>query len=214
MVKFFKKESEFEDLSFGKPIKGNDGRYFIGCFVRKDNEPLEEIVCQFSKQLISANEIVTNGGTDFYISDEETIEFIKECDDKMLELCKINKEEWFPGKDISDEYVEQAFMSSLSNVKKQKNTIKFKTRTSKELTIFNSAKEIINIDEVTEGTKLGIIVQLAGLWFTTSRFGITWKLRQGKLIEKVQINKFGKSLFNDDDEEMGDDDDMNVFPDT
>ena len=211
MVEFFNKKSEFEALSFGKPVKGNDGRYFVACYFSKENEPADEVICQFSKQITNTSKIVVDGGTELLIADEDTIEFIKECDEKLLELCKQNKALWFPGKEISDTYVEQAFMESLKEVKKHKNKAFLKSRTSKDFVMFNSSKDIIDVVDLKEQSKLAIIIQLAGLWFSSSRFGITWKLRQGKLLETEKVNKFEKSLFIDEEEE--EEADMNVFPD-
>lgn len=210
MVTFFNKSPDFESVTFGAPAKGGDNRYFIPCHIKRGDGPADEVLCQFSRQVVNTGALSCGTGAEFMLSDEDTVEFVKECDDQMLALCKANKERWFSGKDLSDAYVEQAFMPSLKDVKRQKNTYTLKARTGKDFVMFDATKEAIDSTSVAAHTKMSVILQIAGLWFTSTRFGITWMLRQGKLQEAERITKTGESMFVDDDEEELD---ANVFPD-
>lgn len=211
MMSVFNKGADFSKIVFGKPSKGKDGRYFIPCnLLGDDGQPSTEVYNQFNKQVLLTSQL-TGAGIDFHLANDEDIDFIKECDDFALAKCKEMKQEWFSSEDITDSYVEQAFMNSLKEVKKQKGVVVFKTRTAKDLTVFNSAKDVIEASEVEENAKVSVIVQLAGLWFTATRFGVTWMLRQVKQQDSIKQKKIGASMFVDDEEDEQELD--NVFPD-
>ena len=143
---------------------------------------------------------------EFLIKNEKLLEFVKDCDEQFLNLAKENKEIFFPDQNITDNYLEQAFMSSIKSSKK---TNIFKVRTSSVLGIFSSNKDVLTCDDIEINDKLSIIVQISGLWFTKTRFGITWMLKQIKKNE-IKVDKVGENLFLDDEES---DDLGNVFPD-
>ena len=77
------------------------------------------------------------------------------------------------------------------------------------MSLFDGSKNEISINEIKSDAKVSVIVQLAGIWFTKTRFGITWKIKQMKLHGEKSKTQ-GKYLF----EDVESDDDMdNVFPD-
>ena len=141
------------------------------------------------------------------ISNGAITDFIQECDDYVLGLTKDNKATWFPSQELTDKWLDDAFMNSTKQHKKaQKST--FKIKTTKTLEVYNSSKEVVSHEEVRNGTKMSLIVHLCGIWFTKSRFGITWKVRQIKLNEAKSM-KTGICMFEDEDAEV----DPENFPD-
>lgn len=209
MVKLFNKEPNFETIHFTKPIKGKDGKYFVAMNSQESDES-NEIICQFGPKLkISSDVQESDTSIDVLIVQEEIIDFIKDCDDNALAFCKDNKEAWFEDEDISDSYIDQAFMSSIKEMKKQKGSYGMKMRISRDIDVFNGNKENMEKENIKKDAKVSMIVQMAGLWFTKTRFGLTWKVMQVKLNEDKE-KKIGKSMFF---EEYNEHDIDNVFPD-
>lgn len=209
MTKFFNKTPQFDKIEFGKPIKGSDNKYFVCAFYKnEESEQSEDIICQFGPRLQTKNSLDDKSSSLECIFAEESMkEFVSDCDDHMLAFCKDNKEEWFHSSEISDAYLDNAIMPSLKGLKKS-DSYSIKFRTSQVMSIFDSSKESIPITEVKEDTKVSVIVQLAGLWFTKTRFGLTWKLKQIK-IHNEKPKSAGQYLF----EDVEDDELDNVFPD-
>jgi hypothetical protein len=203
----FNKNPNYSNIEFGTPLKGKDNKYFINSSHTVDEETCD-IICQFGPDVYNKNKINEEAqSVEFVIKNEKLLEFIKECDEQFLNLAKEKKEMFFPDQNITDNYLEQAFMQSIKSIKK---TNVFKVRTSSVLGIFTSNRDVLTCNDIDINDKLSIIVQISGLWFTKTRFGITWMLKQIKKNE-TKADKVGESLFYDDDEEseeLG-----NVFPD-
>ena len=207
MTTFFNKSPDFSKLEFGNPIKGTDGKYFVSVFIKEEDE-VNDIICQFGPRLQAKNSLTKESTyIDCMFADNSLKEFITECDDHMLAFCKDNKEAWFNSSEISDSYLENAIFPSFKAVKKTESCI-IKIRTSSVMSIFDSSKEEISIESIVEDSKVSVIVHLAGLWFTKTRFGITWKVKQLKL-HNDKPKSLGQYLFEDADDENLD----NVFPD-
>ena len=202
---FFNKSPKFEEIVSNNPIKGKDKKYFVTLQLKDGND----IMCQFGSKLMVKNQLEKESSSmEVIFNNQELKDFIQECDDHVLSMCKLNKGEWFPGEnEISDTYLENAIMSSLKQQKKSEN-VSLKVRTSNKMIIFDSSKQEIENSEIQENSKVSLIVQMAGIWFTKTRFGITWKIKQIKLHnDKPQTQ--GEYLFEDvDDDELD-----NVFPD-
>jgi hypothetical protein len=207
MATFFNKSPDFSNVEFGTPIKGNDGKYFVSAFVKEEMQS-NEIICQFGPRLQTKNSLSSESTSlECIFADNQLKDFITDCDDHMLAFCKDNKEAWFNSTDISDSYLDNAMFPSFKQVKKTDSYV-IKLRTSSVMNIFDSSKEEIDITSITEDSKVSVIVQFAGLWFTKTRFGLTWKIKQIKL-HNEKPRSSGKYLF----EDAPDEDLDNVFPD-
>tara|TARA_B100001094_G_scaffold331814_1_gene401472 strand:- start:16986 stop:17588 length:603 start_codon:yes stop_codon:yes gene_type:complete len=198
---FFNKSPEYEKIIFHNAIKTQDGKYFI-----KFDKEGDEILGQFTPK-IKINSI-KESSIDVKISKKEHIEFIKEIDDFVVNACKEHKQNWFNNEDITDSYVEQAFMSSYKNIKKSEE-ITLNLRIAKDIQIFSKSKEEIDLKKINENSLISFICQIEGIWFTKTRFGVTWKIRQIMEHDGPPIPKFGKCLIEDEPEDELD----NVFPD-
>ena len=205
---FFNFNTQYDNLVFGSPKKTKDNKYFLKIHQRIDNKsPGMEVFCQFGPKL-QANSKIENG-FDVLVHENKHCEFIREIEDYVVSVCKERKSEWFMNDDsesISDAYIDNAFMSSIKSTKKQNI---FKVRTSSTLECFNNSKEEIDKSVIDENSKVTIICQLEGVWFTKTRFGLTWKLKQLKLFTPVH-KKISGFMFSEEEEEEVDD---NVFPD-
>ena len=190
---------DYSNVQFGDPTKGNDNKYFIKSTIEdsdiflqlKDLHCLSEIESTFDVKMTNENNICT----------------IREAEDQMLALAKDNKEKWFPDQEITDDYLDNAFMSFVKPIKKSSD-VNFRMRKSSKLSVYKHRKEEIDEEDVSEGKMVSCIVHLSGIWFTKSRFGVVWKVIQIKL-NKEKEKKI--CLFEDaDDDEY--DDMENAFP--
>ena len=216
MVKVYNVSSvDFSKVVFSKPIKGSDGKYFVASQVRDDDEsPSYELMIQFGTKVSLTNGLgdqensKVHTSTDLRLASEQYIEFIKEADDHMLSMCKLYKLDWFPNQDLTDSYLENAFMPSMKSIKKSSEHL-LKVRPSGQLQVYNSERDSLDPLELDKTSKISTILALSGLWFTKTRFGITWKLQQVKVaVPKRPVKEY---LFDDAteyDEELD-----NVWPD-
>ena len=201
MVKVSNDSIDYSNVTFGDAKKGKDGKYFISTTVED-----EEILFQM-KKVVCKSQITS--AFDVQVTQENNVEIIREAEDQMLALAKDNKDEWFPEQNITDEYLDNAFMSFIKPIKKSSD-VHFRMRTSSRLSVYNAVKEEVEYDEVVEGKTASCIVQLSGIWFTKSRFGVVWKVFQIKLDREKKPKDI--CLFEDaDDDEY--DEMENAFPD-
>jgi hypothetical protein len=146
------------------------------------------------------------GGTESGVS--PFIEFTSDFEDAMLKAAKEKKGEWFPGKEISDEWLDSAFHSGFKQVKKS-NDVVMRLRISKDIHVYTSDREETELGDIKDGSTIALIILMDGLWFTKSRFGLTWKVVQAKIKkEKAPSRKY---MFDDDATPEPELD--NVFPD-
>lgn len=201
MVKLTNNSIDYSQIEFGEPKKGKDGKYFIQTTLES-----EDILFQLKKLKCKSG---VGSTFDVEVTQENNVDLLREAEDQMLALSKDNKDCWFPDKEITDDYLDNAFMSFIKPIKKSSN-INFRMRTSSRLSVYNVAKDEIDSDDVEEGKEISCITQLNGIWFTKSRFGVVWKVYQIKLNPDKKSKEM--CLFEDaDDDEC--DEMENVFPD-
>ena len=132
MVKLANNTIDYTQVEFSEPKKGKDGKYFISTSV-DENEILFQL-----KKLTAKSEITSS--FDVQVTDQSNAELIREAEDQMLALAKDNKETWFPESEITDDYLDNAFMSFVKPIKKS-HDVNFRMRTSSRLSVYNAIKE-------------------------------------------------------------------------
>ena len=200
-------ENNFENITFGKLTKLEDSKYFIPIH-NKQSENIEPIIIQLNR-CFTLNELVIEEKLSNILElsiEHKSKDIITEFDDQILAKVKDNSEKWFPGKDLGNSYFDNALMNSIKPIKKDK-SFKFCTRTIKDMKVYNGSHEKLESSDVIKDSRVNVIVQLYGIWFTQSRFGLTWRLHQIKV--NTPTKKTYNCLFKDDDEP---DDLENVFP--
>jgi len=164
-----KEQIDCESLSYGEPKKGTDKKLFISIGT-------EPIFIQFSK-LKLVNNLQGQEFMDLLIT-PEIVEYIEELEEQLKEQTKKQKEEWFGNEEITDGYLDNAFMSCVKKVKKQS---LIKVRMTESCQFYNITREEVNVEEFTKDSTISVIIQLSGIWFSKTRFGITLKVNQSKL---------------------------------
>tara|TARA_B100001996_G_C18608993_1_gene572939 strand:+ start:633 stop:1220 length:588 start_codon:yes stop_codon:yes gene_type:complete len=188
---------EFNNWCFKLPSK-KENQYFVKISSKNEEEPAEPVFLQFGTNLNFKNGEET---IELDLPDENQQKIVIAVDDYVIKTCKENKEKWFNSQDITDSNVDDAFYPSLS----RKHSIKL--RKSKDLIYFNSLKEKISENELDEKSKISVAVMVEGVWFSKTRFGVTWKVIQLLHHDKKPIEKIGKCLFDNLEEDLD-----NVFP--
>ena len=206
----FKSDIDFSSVCYGQATKTKDGKYFIPIWFANESSPSSTILFQLSKisfasPLINTDSQSLNNHIDVLIS-HDNVDLINMCDDQILKAAKDNKSNWFPNADLSDGYFDQAHMRSLKPVTKSMFQ-SFKLRTHKNLKCYNSNREVITPQDADIQRTGTMLIQLYGIWFTKSRFGITWRLQQVKV---PSIKQPISTCMIDED---SDSDIDNVFPD-
>lgn len=203
---FFDKTPDFSKIQFGKPKKTTDGKYFVTMNLKNEDESSEHIFCQMLPKF-ECSKINETSLEAIIPTSSDVMQFVRDVDDHILTCCKDNKQEWFQSDEISDAYLEQAFMPTLKPIKKsQDHSMVF--RLTKDIEIYDRSQQPLELSAVVKGSNIAIIYQIEGIWFTKSRFGVTFKARQLMVHQNAPTQKFGKCLFEDANEDF-----ENVFPD-
>jgi len=137
---------------------------------------------------------------------------LKEIDDNVLNYVKDKKEEWFPGKDISDAFLEVGQICSLRENKANKKEQIFQLRTSKEMQCFDMNKTKLEVNKMNKGDDISFIIQLVGIWFTATRWGVNWKILQARKHKTKEPLRGYLFCEGEVDDEQHSDEDMAVPP--
>eukprot|EP00854_Cymbomonas_tetramitiformis_P025122 gene25122-30659_t len=122
-------------------------------------------------------------------------------DENILSIIKEKKEEWFQGQNIEDAFLD---VGQTHSIKLMKDSSKIKLRVPKDTIAYNSKKEQIELNGVPIDSEVTCILQLVGMWFTKTRWGVTWKTVQVKTHEKkkepLRVYMFADEEVEDDEE--------------
>jgi len=210
MVKLLKNANfELATITSSKPRKVDD-RYYVML-----KEERENMIYQMPKLVLSSDMTDDDGSPVSFIEmktlDESFIEKIKDIDNLILEYVKIHKEEWFKGKEITDAFLEMGQVNTQKENKENKKEFIIQFKKSNESTHYDAEKKRIQVTDMKKGQELYVIGQLVGIWFTSTRWGITWKVLQTKnekMYKKVEMDY----LFEDEDDDSEIDEDITPPP--
>jgi hypothetical protein len=173
-------ELNYKDLVFNKPIK-RDGYYYMN--ITKYIDIPIPVYIQTPKVNLQSN-IININYVDLKIHNEEYKNDIQNIDDNLLTLLQANKTDWFEGKGLTDQFVNTGYLPTLN-----RNGYWRVSMINDNVDVYDETKNTIDIDELKIGDQLRCIVQLKGLWFTNTRWGVSWKLIQlKKTISKIKID--------------------------
>lgn len=194
---------EIESLSFGIPKKTND-HYAISLFT---GEEKQRIMIQTPKLKLNAElSLEQMTFTDMMCSSQDFIDSIKQVDHAMVSVIKANRDTWFPNKNIDDTFVEVGQMSSVL----MKNVLRL--RVPLKVDVFDSAKnQLTELTHIDAGTSVRGILHLSGMWFTATRWGLSWNVVQLKTYPKEKPKTvYSGYLFPDEDDECNTIDDIDI----
>ena len=202
MYKLSNIPTEVERFDFGKPIKG-DGFYSMYVTTKDNNDNVTNLCFQSPKMIVQSDfelsETEENKEShvaeyvDLSCDNEDYINVINTLDDVFMQAIKTNAETWFPGKGIDETFLE---VGQVKNLRKS-NSVKFKV--TRDTEGFNDEKDAIDLRSIKRSQKVRALIELVGLWFTSNRWGVMWKIAQIKTCDKTKNISRGY-LFPDDEE--------------
>lgn len=173
-------------MEFAVPQKLPDGRYFLkvtGQMIQLNNVKIQE-------GLSSPSVTIEVGSLE---------EKFSAIDEQIIAKAKESKVTWF-GRDLSDETIQGAFQSSVTDGCLSASLAKVKGEVVTKA--FNSQKEAIELSAVEAGSQCDLFVELAGLWFLKKSFGPVWRVIQARVRGGAPARSFPTQyMFEDEAEE-------------
>lgn len=117
------------------------------------------------------------------LSSSNNIERISGVDDLNITAAQENSDTWF-GKKLIQQVIKNAYTSSMSDSNQITGECVSVTK------IFNSQKEVVDSESLTDNNKCDVILEFAGLWFGKKVFGPTWNIIQVRLHEEPIIDTY------------------------
>jgi hypothetical protein len=198
-----------DKIVFGKLKKGHD-TYMMSTYYSDDQQTLSKIFVQTPKMVLTTEPITVDGVQSFvtFSSEDASIrEMLTSIEDTVLQQLKLHKDTWFVNKGIDDLFLENGLTSTVL-----KNNV-FRFRLMDDVQVYDGTKRPIKLNNIKKGDVFKCIIQLTGLWFTPSRWGITWKVMQIKSTAgQVNVDKYKDYMFKDDGEEIDEDDSVLTVP--
>jgi hypothetical protein len=150
-------------MEYGRPVKLPDGRYFL----------------KITNSLLQVNNVkladsLTGSSITFDVPSSQQGP-IDELDASIIAKAKECKQDWF-GKELSDEAIQNAFQSSLTDDAISASPARLKGEVV--TTAFDSKKEALELQDVKKGSSCDVLLELAGLWFLKKSFGPIWRVVQ------------------------------------
>ena len=193
----------FQNIKYGKLKKGVDTNIMPIHIINADG--LQSNLYVQSPKLQLHTDVVENEKFHNFIDVESCeIEFkdwMKELEQYVLNDLKTNKDVFFPNKGIDDVFLEAGQTSNIF----QENICK--CRVMKDVQVYNHKKEPQDANTLTRGKCIVCIFQVVGVWFTTSRWGVTLKIIQARHDRDKTSSKISTYMFPDEHESDLDDED-------
>lgn len=169
---------DFSKVSYTTPKKASASHYSV-CAQLVDENGMsgEKIYFQTPKMTLQSDVFhvetqQVHQFIDLSCEDEAFVKWVKGLDTQMFNVIKEKRTEWFPNKTIEDTFLEMGQTPSLMihNV--------LRARTDKHIEIFNTRKEKVPSSDLVAKNVVRCILQFVGIWFTATRWGVTWKVVQ------------------------------------
>lgn len=187
-------------FTYSEPKK-HDNRYYVLMHTNEDSELPQKIFFQTPKMKVKLPHV--EDYVDCVCEQEEWKVFIQSMDTHMREVIKTNSETWFgEGKQIDDTFLDVGQTPSLMS----NGVCRFKM--ANDLDIYNQDKEEMTFEDIEQGQEVKGISQLVGLWFTKTRWGLTYKMCQMKMYKTKHKVVRGYMFPEDPDDENPEDTDM------
>ena len=192
-----------QNIRYGKLKKGVDTNIMPIRLVNEDGVQSNLYVQSPKLQLhtdVVENEHIRNF-VDVESHESEFKDWVSNLEQKILNDLKLNKDVFFPNKGIDDVFLEAGQTSSIF----QENLCK--CRVMKDIQVYNYKKEQQDANSLKKGKCIVCIFQVVGVWFTTSRWGVTLKMIQARHDRDNTSSKIDKYMFPEEHESDLDDDD-------
>ena len=168
-------EIDVDNFLFGKPLK-HEGRYHVNLTHKVNANSLAHKIYMQTPVMKLHTELNQKFADFVCPSNSGLTNMMSLVDAKMLKKVKENKENWFDEKCIEDSFFEVGQYPSIKPDTETTSIIQL--RTPEDTVVYNQDKEVINVKDVPKESCVSAILQLAGIWFTKTRWGLTWRTVQ------------------------------------
>jgi len=196
------KEVDLSKINFGTPVRNAKGGLFIpDQYGTKKSLRIQTPVMRIpfglsSSTLYESSGMTVNVSFDQYESNpqlKQFFEFIKKFDNRVFESGKSSHKDWFPGKKYIPEVLEANFKRNIKDPKDPKYSplMKFKVPQIKdkyEIDVFIE-NEPTTMEALTPNAMIIAIVEPRSVWIVNGNFGVTWTVRQIKIVESGPIGE-------------------------
>lgn len=128
---------------------------------------------------------------------------MQELDAHLLEASVKNSKEWFGGKQKSKETLEDNYRKLIKQHPEGKYPAVMKVKVPIQngqpaCMFFDENRQPVNIEYLTKGTTIKLILEMDRVWFVNNTFGVTWRALQGAVVSRP--SRMDKYSMIDDDE--------------
>jgi hypothetical protein len=178
-------------MLFDKPSKLQDGRYFL----KISTDDGGRVMHQVNNVKFYTECLVPSDNTLF-----------SDIDEAIVTQAKESKVAWF-GKEISDETVTSAYQKSIS-LEGELSASFASIKGDVVTTCYDTQKNKVELDTITAGTPVDVLLELVGLVFTKRSFEPVWKMIQVRVKSAPKPRFPREYLFKDDVEPEEEDIDL------
>jgi len=176
-------------MEYTKPQKLPDGRYFLRILGARHQ--VNGLVLQDNLDSKTITFKIPEGLSLFSTIDQE-----------VLEKAKTSKVDWF-GKELSDDTITSAYQESVTDGTIGTSLVSVKGQVI--TAAYDTQKNPIELQAVTEGTKCDCVLELSGLWFLKKSFGPVWRVVQVRVRGPPKVTRSTEYMFTDEPEDEEDD---------
>lgn len=198
---------EFDNVNYSDPKK-NKGHYFVCASDASENSKLyfQTPKLKMNSDLLNEQNNVNNF-VDVICESDTFLNAVKKLDEHVSNIIKARRSEWFPNKNIDDTFLEVGQTHSI-----MKNDI-MRLSVNNDIQIFDYKRENVSANTIVKDTVVKCILQFVGIWFTATRWGVTWKIVQMKTYpNRRRTIRYGYMFPTDDDDDGIDEDSIPIPP--
>ena len=172
----------FEDINFNDP-KNIQKKYIIEMLM--DNKYLlfqtsKINIHKISNSFIDIKLDITNKKC------KQLYSFILNLDEHIINIICKNSLSWF-GKNMPQDKIEEMFIPSIRvSQNKEQPILRTYFNNEEQIEIYNSNKDILNINDINKNNKCILLIQINGIIFHKTKCYIDWKIIQLKTFEEIK----------------------------
>lgn len=132
-------------------------------------------------------EDVTDDSIVFNLQDVD----VSSYDQDLLAAAKTHKQEWF-GRELADKTIDKAYTSPVDGTNFTTTILKDKFR------CYDHEKNLVDIENIEQGARCSVVVELKRLWFVKRNFGPEWFSVQVRMDKPPEKDPYDDYLFQEE----------------
>lgn len=170
------KSLEVPEMRYSDPRKTGSGRsgYHVVC---ENRERRRDLLFQSTVLELAGDLVADSDHVDLTVPPESPmLDFFSAMAEEHIKKATVAKEQWFPGKNVSDEVLPDLWKDTVN----KQNTLRLKIGTDEEepLLLFDREKQEASCETFKKGAKVVALLRLEGLWFSKASLGESYSVVQ------------------------------------